>query len=220
VLLAINGEALNYTQLFELDVEQIFLWLIWISLVFGMLFKVFPNRRIAIGARKQFACSYEPSRADDLSPQAKHALRKRMNKGAALSLLSWFAITSIALLALYLCGALTPAIVLVIALIFGVLDLVFVIFYCPFQKLFMHNRCCTVCRIYNWDYFMMCLPLILFPSFFSLTLTILALIVVIRWELTFYRNPQFFSHGTNRNLRCKSCSEKLCQFKNVFCQRA
>ncbi|MCL2379524.1 MAG: hypothetical protein FWC81_01870 [Coriobacteriia bacterium] len=217
VLLATNSEALNYTQLLEpplqVGITQAFLWLIWLSLTYGMLFRIIPNRRIAIGARKQFACSYEPAKADNLAPQAKRTLRKSMNKGALLSLLSWLTITSVALLALYLYGTLTPAVVLVIALAFGVLDLIFIIFFCPFQKLFMRNRCCAVCRIHNWDYLMMCLPLVLFPSFFSVTLAVLALTVIMRWELAFYRSPPFFSHQTNRNLRCTSCSDKLCQFK-------
>ena len=24
----------------------------------------------------------------------------------------------------------------------------------------MHNRCCTTCRIYDWDYLMLCTPLL------------------------------------------------------------
>ena len=220
LLLATNSAALDYRQLLEpplqLGIPQAFLWLIWFSLIFGMLFRVIPNKRIALGARKHFVCSYEPAGTDEaLTASAQVQLRKRMNRGALASLLSWFGITSVVLLVLYLCGMLSPASVLIIALAFGVLDLIFIIFFCPFQKLFMRNTCCTVCRIHNWDYLMMCLPLLLFPSFFSLTLVILALTVVMRWELAFFKNPQLFSQATNRNLRCNSCDDKLCRFKKA-----
>lgn len=216
VLFAASGSgALDYNRLFEPGTHQIFLWIIWIVLAVGILSRIVPNTRISLGSRKHFACTYEPAATHDFSLQEKHALRKSMNKGALLSILSWFAITSTALLALYFFGVLTPAIVLIIALIFGALDRIFVTILCPFQRLFMKNRCCIVCRIYNWDHLMMCLPLVLFPSFFSLTLAGLAIVAVTQWELALWKNPQFFSVETNRNLRCGSCTEKLCQFKNL-----
>jgi len=54
---------------------------------------------------------------------------------------------------------------------------------------------------------------VLFPSFFSLFLAGLAIIAVAQWELALRKNPQFFSAETNKNLRCSSCTEKICQFK-------
>ena len=46
-----------------------------------------------------------------------------------------------------------------ISVLFYVCDLICVLIWCPF-RLIMKNRCCTTCRIFNWDHLMMFSPLI------------------------------------------------------------
>ncbi|MDR2166316.1 MAG: hypothetical protein LBE35_00520 [Clostridiales bacterium] len=183
----------------------IFLWIIWLPLVAEMLFRLVPNKKIAMGARKHFRGSFAEGK---LVRSTAH-----MHRGAILSGLGWLTITAAILLGLHLTSHLSFAAVLLLMLLYSILDLIFIIFFCPLRVLFMRNFCCTTCRIYNWDYFMMCAPLILFPSPFSLSLVLLSAAVVIRWEISLKRNPEFFSNKTNANLRCDACSDKLCHLR-------
>ena len=200
-------------KIFELGLGGALLWVIWLTLVIDMLYRLIPNKRIALGARKHFARSFSAASSEGVDPEAARKSVKKLNKGAFLCALGWFVISSAILFLLYLLDTLTPKTVLVVILVYMVGDLVFILFYCPFRTLFMKNRCCTQCRIYNWDYFMICAPLIVFPSFYSVSLFLLSAIVVLQWELALRKNPHYFLKETNGNLSCKSCSDKLCRHR-------
>jgi len=185
-----------------------FLLIIWLSLAVPMMFRIFPNRCIALGARKHFACTYNPA------PVAKAEIKGRgFHKGAVFCALGWLVVTAAMLLALFRVDMLTAQTTIIIALAYAVVDIVFVLFFCPFRALFMRNHCCVTCRIHNWDYFMKCAPLILFPSIYTVSLVILSVVVVLRWEISLWRNPHFFMRETNQNLRCSACEDKLCQLR-------
>ena len=77
----------------------------------------------------------------------------------------------------------------------------------------MKNKCCSACRIYNWDYAMMFTPLFFIPRHYSWSLLALSVALLIRWEITFYLHPERFSEKTNDYLRCANCTEKLCAHK-------
>ncbi|MDR2183453.1 MAG: hypothetical protein LBE55_04695 [Clostridiales bacterium] len=185
-----------------------FLWIVWPALAVPMLFRLFPNKRIAMGARKHFACSYNPAPLAEMPAKGKAP-----HKGALFCALGWLSITAAMIFALFWLGMLSPETVLIIALGYAVVDLVFVLFFCPFRTLFMGNRCCVICRIHNWDYFMKCAPLILFPSVFSISLFALSAAVALQWEISLRRNPQYFMQETNKNLHCAACEDKLCKLR-------
>ena len=220
VLYLSGTSSLDYPQLLQgrtglSALGQGFIWLVWVYLAVTILLRIVPNRHISIGSRKHFRCSFVPVPGRAFDKQDCADAKKALNKGALLSIVSWAVLTAAALFALHVAGILSPGIVLIIALVFGVLDRVFVTIYCPFQRLFMRNRCCTTCRIYNWDHFMMCLPLVLYPSFFSLSLAGLAILAAASWEAAFWRNPQRFSTRRNKALRCSQCTKKICDFKKL-----
>ena len=102
---------------------------------------------------------------------------------------------------------------MLIALAYSVCDMICILFYCPFQSLMMKNRCCASCRIYNWDYAMMFTPLIFIHNICERILLILSLLLLLRWELSFYLHPERFGERTNARLSCANCPEKLCQHK-------
>ena len=77
----------------------------------------------------------------------------------------------------------------------------------------MKNKCCTTCRIYNWDYAMMATPLVFVPTWYTWSLLACALALLIRWEITVRRHPEWFSEQTNCALDCRQCEEKLCHHK-------
>ena len=214
VLYFFDSEKLNFTTAMEQGFGGVFLWVVWLALAVPMVFRLVPNRRLAMGARKHFACSYAPAAAEIDAGQVRKSA-KQLHKGAFLSGLGWFLITGAALFALSRLGMLSPPVVLLIALGYAIVDLVFVLFFCPFRALFMRNRCCVTCRIHNWDYFMKCAPLMLFPSVYSISLVLLAAAVVVSWEVALRRNPHYFLRETNRNLSCVACVDKLCRLKST-----
>ena len=201
-------EALDFTVMPRFDFGGVILIVIMFSFVTGMLFRIIPNKRIAIGARKHYSYSYTAS-ASVLDEEEMIAAQKRLHRGAFLSGLSWTAVTALMLFVFAVFDALTPAVVIIIALLYSVIDLIFILTFCPFRALFMHNRCCAVCRIYNWDYFMMCAPLIVFPSFYSVGLVLVSVVVLIRWELGVKKNAHFFMPETNEGLRCENCRDSV-----------
>ncbi|MCL2189287.1 MAG: hypothetical protein FWC16_13495 [Defluviitaleaceae bacterium] len=201
------GEAFLWLLALNYD---FFLWVVWAYLIFEMLFRLFPNKMIAIGARKHFSVSY------NAAPEAtqNNDLRRDLHKGTALVFFSWLFITIGVLFWLHITGWLTPLTVIILMLGYAVMDIVFILFFCPFKAWFMKNRCCTTCRIYNWDYLMMCAPLLAFPSFYTLSLFLMSLAVFLQWEISAYKNPHFFSHKTNANLRCDTCDDGLCRLRS------
>ena len=194
---------LNFTAMPGGLANDIFLLLCWIMLVVSMMFRLFPNKRVAMGARKHYI-SGKNITAGGASLKPKKAKRVAF---------AWVIFNAAVFFAMYSFDVLAPEFAMLVVLFYSTCDVVFILFFCPFQKLFMHNRCCTTCRIYNWDFLMMTTPLIVFPSMYSMTLIAVAIAVFIRWELSVAKNPHSFSPETNQNLSCANCEDKLCYIK-------
>ena len=88
-----------------------------------------------------------------------------------------------------------------------------ILFFCPFQTWILKNRCCGVCRIYNWDYAMMFTPFVFIPNAYTWSLLAMSLVLLSRWDITLHMHPEWFSDRTNANAQCRNCKEKLCQHK-------
>ena len=110
-------------------------------------------------------------------------------------------------------GILDDGIMLLLCCVYSVCDMVCILFFCPFQTLFLKNKCCGSCRIYNWDYAMMFTPLFFVGGLYSWSLLLMSVALLVRWEITFYRHPERFSENTNRYLECRNCTERLCVHK-------
>ena len=41
----------------------------------------------------------------------------------------------------------------------------------------------------------------------------MSVLLLLRWEITFYRAPERFAESTNGYLHCQNCTEKLCSHK-------
>jgi hypothetical protein len=114
---------------------------------------------------------------------------------------------------LYMKGILDDGVMLLLCSAYSVCDLICILFFCPFQSWFLKNKCCSTCRIYNWDYAMMFTPLFFIKKSYTWSLLLLSVALLIRWEITFYRHPERFSENTNEYLHCKNCTERLCAHK-------
>ena len=175
-----------------------------------MLLRFFPSRFESMGCQKQFRRNYIPKDADIGACGTRVRLGTwRTTLAVALAWIGLNAVFAV----LYYTGVLDAGILVLISLFYSVADMICILFFCPFQTWFLKNRCCTVCRIYNWDFAMMFTPLILIPNAYTYSLVAMSVVLLLRWEITFRRHPERFSERTNACLDCRNCKEKLCHHK-------
>jgi len=187
------------------------LWIVWL---FDMLGQLFPLKgHISLGSQKHFLARFRPIK-EKINLPALKAYAVSTAKAAYKVMLLWIALIAV-IGVLYFCGVLTRELLLLISVLFYVCDLICVLVWCPF-RLLMKTRCCTTCRIFNWDHFMMFSPLVFIDSFFTRSLFLLSLAVLIYWEVSAFLYPERFWEHTNEALRCASCTDKLC---TQYCQK-
>mgnify|MGYP003293606360 CR=1 FL=1 len=178
--------------------------LIWVIYALEMVFRFFPSKLESPGCQKQFYRNYQPIKNNQPLLQSW--------KRTATVVLVWLTLNSIIGL-LYYFNIVDKGILILISLAYGVCDMICILFFCPFQTWIMKNRCCTTCRIYNWDFAMMFTPFIFIPTTYTWSLLGLSLLLLLRWEVTFKIHPERFSDKTNQYIQCKHCTEKLCCHK-------
>lgn len=123
-------------------------------------------------------------------------------------LLIWVGLLA-ALAVLFFTGVLGRDEIFLVAVFFFVCDLICVLVWCPF-RLIMRNKCCTTCRIFNWDHLMMFSPFVLTPGFYTTSLLIVAFAAWVVWEVCVMVYPERFWERTNVALQCANCTDKLC----------
>ncbi len=197
---------------------------VWLFYAIALLMRFFPLRVESMGCQKQFARNYRPTECTSAKKGAEPAKtgnsiprnfpwRKVDSwRTTAAVAASWLALNALIGVA-YLLGWIDRGILMLISLAFSVCDVICILFFCPFQTWMMKNRCCTTCRIYNWDFAMMFTPLVWIPSVYTYTLLGGALVLLLRWEITYRRHPERFSEETNASLNCANCKERLCAHK-------
>lgn len=181
------------------------LWLIW---VIDMIYQLIPvKEHIPLGSQKLFKQRFKPIR-EKINSEALRAYVISTTKSAYKVFIIWSVL--IALLgALYHFKILSAPHLFLISVVFYVCDLICVLIWCPF-RLIMKNRCCTTCRIFNWDHLMMFTPMLFVNSFFSVSLLSMAFAVWVLWELCVMMYPERFWEQTNVALQCSQCTDKLC----------
>lgn len=180
------------------------LGIIWLVYFAEMICRFFPAKFESMGCQKQFKCNHVAT--GETKPN------KSPWQGTFLSLAFWVVLNG-AFGVLYYTHVFDKGILVLISLAYGVCDMICVLFFCPFQTWFMKNKCCTTCRIYNWDYAMMFTPLVFFPSIFGWSILGVSLLLLAQWELLYRIHPERFAENTNCNLNCAHCTEKLCSHK-------
>ena len=181
------------------------LWLMW---VLDMAAQLFPIQGyFSLGSQKHFLQRFRPI-AEAVNYQA---LKEHINittRAAYKVFLIWGGLL-VALSALFFLRILSAAGIFLISSAFYVCDLICVLVWCPF-RLIMKNRCCTTCRIYNWDHLMMFSPFVLIPGFYTTSILLLAFAVWVLWELCVMLYPERFWERSNLALQCAECTDKLC----------
>ena len=177
----------------------------WLLLMAEMILRLFPSRTESMGCQRQFALNYKPTGLPPVKP-------KNQTRAVIGIILAWFALNG-AIGALYFLGMIDGYILVLVSLAYSVCDMICILLFCPFQVWFLKNKCCTTCRIYNWDFAMLFTPMLFLPRFYSWSLLVVALIILVRWELIYRRHPERFHECSNNSLHCANCKEHLCNQK-------
>lgn len=186
---------------------------VWLFLMASMVLRFFPSRWESLGCQKAFAGRFRPTGRSPTPEEVRQA-----DRGALRVLLVWVVANAPVLLA-HGRGWLSGRFLVCLAGFYGVCDIVCILFFCPFQAWMMHNRCCTTCRIYNWDYLMLCTPLLGLTGVLCRLACLVALALLIRWEADYRRHRERFFESGSEALRCASCQERLCRYKRALARR-
>ncbi|MDR2656313.1 MAG: hypothetical protein LBB86_00625 [Oscillospiraceae bacterium] len=182
------------------------LWVFWMAL---FIKRAIPAGQRFMAGRKAFA------QYNDIVACGARGLKantRRLNNDALNAALCGLAL-NVPFYLLYWFRVIDASALLVYAVFFFFVETVSETLFCPLQRFVMNNRCCQVCRVYMWRSIFTVAPLLAAPNFYSITLIMAASVSLVAWELSFRKHPEFFFEGSNRNLRCSACADKLCQIR-------
>ena len=204
-------ELLNRFQFFSRFSVLHILWGLW---VIDMVHQLTPiKKRLPLGSQKLFKLHFKPIR-DRINHKELRKYIVSTTNAAYKVMLLWVALlVGIGILRYF--RVVDNGILFLISTAFYVCDLICVLIWCPF-RLILKNRCCTTCRIFNWDHLMMFSPMVFILGFYSLSLVLLSFAVWLVWELCVILYPERFWEHSNVALRCSECTDKLC---TQYCQR-
>ena len=182
------------------------IWLIWIVDMILQLCKV--PKYWPLGSQKYWGHRYLPN-LKEIDKKIVKLHMKEMTKGSTSVAIFWIILITF-ISTLYLTHLISYQVVILISVAFYVCDIICVVGWCPFKTFFMHNKCCTTCRIFNWDHAMMFTPLIVIPGIWTYSLITMAIIILIVWEVACALYPERFMEKTNCALQCHNCKDRLC----------
>ncbi|MBE6656143.1 MAG: hypothetical protein E7609_04670 [Ruminococcaceae bacterium] len=181
------------------------LWVIW---MFDMLCQLVPVwKKLPVGSGKLFRGRFRPIR-ETVNYEALRSHIIAATRAAYKVFLLWIGLLSV-IAALYYTHVIGKEILFLISACFYVCDLICVLIWCPF-RLIMKNKCCTTCRIFNWDHLMMMSPMVFIGGFYSVSLILAAIAVFLLWETCILMYPERFWEQSNAALKCSECTDKLC----------
>ena len=179
--------------------DPVILVIILLVFVVAMVLRFFPDKIESMGCQKVFGCNHQPVE----QPQP----HRNVSAATWGILAAWLGLNGV-IAALYFTHIIDTGILILVSLAYSVCDMICILFFCPFQSWFLKNKCCTTCRIYNWDFAMMFTPLVLIPRFYTWSLFGLGLALLLYWELTHLRHPERFYEECNASLKCANCKEE------------
>lgn len=187
------------------------LWLIWVMDIIQQIVPI--KNKLPLGSMKLFSSRFRPIR-EKINYEALREYIVTTTKAAYRVFLLWCLLLAV-IGTLYFTGVLNRTHVFLISVAFYVCDLICVLIWCPF-RLMMKTRCCTTCRIFNWDHLMMFSPLFFIGGFYGLSLAFLSAAAWLVWELCVMMYPERFWDKSNLALKCSECRDKLC---TQYCQK-
>ena len=214
VLYALRPEEFDVLQGWRFFRKFSLLHLLWLVWALDTLQQIVPiKNKLPLGSMKLFRNRFKPIR-DRINYDALRDYIITTTKSAYKVFLIWCAGLAV-IGVLYYARILNDAGLFLISASFYVCDLICVLIWCPF-RLLMRTRCCTTCRIFNWDHLMMFTPMIFMGGFYAVSLLSLAFLAWLVWELCIMMYPERFWDKSNAALKCSNCTDKLC---TQYCQK-
>jgi len=200
LLVIFNKSGLNNFFTARILGVELFKW-IWFAFIIWLVGRLLPkkNEKMASGKRWKRNFSRESVDKKNIMVIARQTTL-RAYKSQWLYLLFLFGFYFA-----YFIFQLNIWLVIVFTLAAAVLDAWCVSIWCPFRSWLIRNKCCNNCRIFNWGYIMVSLPLLVIPSFWTYSIVFVALLIFIQWEYLHFKHPERFYEISNRNLRCSNC---------------
>ena len=184
--------------------------MVWGLFMLIMIRHLIPNNRLTMAWKKAKESEYRPVLEYDELELYRYV--QKQNVAAWKVMLVWLSGNALVGI-LYLVDVIKECDLLMLTVFYFLCDYICILFFCPFQKLLMKNKCCINCRIYDWGHFMMFTPMLFIKNFFSWSLFFTSLVVLINWEIVCAKHPERFWEGSNATLQCKNCKERTCQIK-------
>lgn len=184
--------------------------ILWLYLMIVMLTHIFPSKKNSMAMNKATSVGFQEIK--DYNRLGLLEYVQQQNARVWIVMLIWLSFNAV-FGALYLFKVIDEIDLVMLSVFYFLSDYICILLYCPFQTHIMKNKCCVNCRIYDWGHFMMFTPMLFIKDFFSWSLFFTSLVVLIRWEIYYAKYPERFWEGSNENLKCANCDEKLCQFK-------
>ena len=184
---------------------------LWLGFMVMMLGHIIPFKELSMAALKSKKETY--IQAENYSELELLKYVQDQNAKAWKVMLLWLSFNAIFGM-LYVFDIIGITDLLMLTVFYFLCDYICILIFCPFQTGIMKNKCCVNCRIYDWGHFMMFTPMLFIRNFFSWSLFFTACVVLIRWEITYAKHPERFYSGSNKNLQCANCKDKICQIKN------
>ncbi len=215
VVLAVVDYTL-LTRLFYMEVISIggltiqVFHILWALLMLGMIQVCIPGLNNYISCGKLFEKHYRAT-GEAVSKENFDLEVTKNNIGAIRSGVFW-AVIMMMVAGLYYFGIIDKVGLVLVSVFFYFSDQFCINIWCPFREWLVKNKCCNACRIYNWGHFMIVSPLIFIPSFWSISLLVVSLLILLQWELQHYRYPERFIELTNDNLKCAKCMKAKCGY--------
>lgn len=216
IFIAVFGFYLtNKPMIYDLMTQSVWMGIspihvLWLVFMVMMLKHIFPSERLSMALRKAEKKKYTAQENYE-ELELLHYVQDQ-NIKAWKVMLVWLCLNALFGI-LYLLGIMDNADMLMLTVFYFLSDYICILFFCPFQSMIMKNRCCVNCRIYEWGHFMMFTPMLFIRNFFSWSLFFTACVVLIKWEITYAKHPERFWSGSNKNLQCAHCKDKICQLK-------
>ncbi len=181
---------------------------VWAIFVIDILVVMIPRLAKHTPSGKHLAKYFKEK---EYHPQALLNYVKKMNVRAIITF-SLYILLLMAVGVLYFDKVINRNHIFLIVITLNFIDYFSINTWCIFHKVFIRNRCCNTCRIYNWDHFLKFGPFIFIWEFRTLSLFFLGVIALIQWEICYALYPERFIDISNENLTCSQC-EIECRFK-------
>lgn len=179
-----------------------------------ILLKFVPLKLHPIGMRKHLKRFFIPSDhylKKGITDTDRKELKKLKNDGRNVFI--FYLILNGIIFILYFSGLIGVPEIIMVMMFYYVGDMICINIMCPFKLIFMRNRCCTGCRIFNWDSIMLVIPLAAVFSYIGYIILLPAIVYTVMWEVSFARHPERFLPSCNDSLKCSNCTHGMCPVK-------